>query len=841
MPDLWYVVSADYDGEQKKIFLKLYNPETKEIRRWYDTTGHKPYLLTDLDLNTARKIPEVIAAETIQKYDALYDQMKTFTKVYAEDPLKVGGDNSDALRNTIPNQFGAQTWENDIKYYLCYIYDNLVKVGMPYTFDNNGNLLPFIDSEAEERVKDILKVFAGDGKERLASIEEWAKFFEYPAPFSKRTSLDIEVFNVKKRIANPDVADQPVLSAAFWDNEGRKILLALEQPDKEMDLSEIEVGTEILFFNDEAEMLEYTFKILREYPFVFTFNGDEFDLAYLRQRALNLGVKKENIPIVRQKKEMHLTTGIHIDLYKFFFIKAIQVYAFQQKYKNDDLDTIGKALINLPKLKLSPEREREMVEKGTIILTYNELLRYNLRDAEITLKLTTFKNNLVMNLLWALTRVSRMPMESTSRHSVGQWIKSIMFFEHRKRGYIIPNPDDIKKIKGTTVTKAVIKGKKYKGAIVVNPKTGIHFLVVVMDFQSLYPSILKVYNLGYQTVNCLHPECKGNVPKGAPHWVCTKHWAMESVFIGSFKDLRVKHYKQKPKDKSLTEEKKAWYNVAEQTIKVICNASYGVFGADSFPLYCPPVAEQITAIARDAIIRTIEKAQSLGIEVIYGDTDSVFMKRPTEEQLNILIEWAAKELSMDLSAEKRYRYCALSGRKKNYLGVDEDGNVDVKGLTGKKKHTPPIIKNAFEETKVILSKIRTEQEFVAAKEELKKIVRHTYYTLKRREWKSLEDLAYSMNLNKEISDYKKSTPQHVGAAKMLQERGIDVAGGDEIKFIKTTGGKKGHAKPIQLVKDHEVDVEKYCEFLQNTFEQILDAMDLDFNEILGLTKMDKWF
>ena len=71
---------------------------------------------------------------------------------------------------------------------------------------------------------------------------------------------------------------------------------------------------------------------------------------------------------------------------------------------------------------------------------------------------------------------------------------------------------------------------------------------------------------------------------------------------------------------------------------------------------------------------------------------------------------------MDLEIDKTYRYCVLSNRKKNYLGVTKSGKVDVKGLTGKKSHTPPFIKKLFYELIEILSKVQTVEDFKKAKQ-----------------------------------------------------------------------------------------------------------------------------
>ena len=61
---------------------------------------------------------------------------------------------------------------------------------------------------------------------------------------------------------------------------------------------------------------------------------------------------------------------------------------------------------------------------------------------------------------------------------------------------------------------------------------------------------------------------------------------------------------------------------------------------------------------------------------------------------------------MGIDVDKIYRYAVFSSRKKNYLGVLEDGTVDVKGLTGKKKHIPIFIKDAFNQMKERLAKVK---------------------------------------------------------------------------------------------------------------------------------------
>ena len=89
----------------------------------------------------------------------------------------------------------------------------------------------------------------------------------------------------------------------------------------------------------------------------------------------------------------------------------------------------------------------------------------------------------------------------------------------------------------------------------------------------------------------------------------------------------------------------------------------------------------------------------------------LFVKNPTSKQIQEIINKAKIEHNVELEIEKEYRYVVLSGRKKNYLGVTKNGKVDVKGLTGKKSHTPPFIKALFYELIDVLAEVKTIDEF----------------------------------------------------------------------------------------------------------------------------------
>jgi len=842
-----YFVSASYDGRQEKAVIKLYEPRSGQIYFWYDNTGHKPYCLTNLSQYELEKIERLVNHEGFdhfeiqQKFDPLEDKNINVTKIVAKDPLAIGGRPQGTIRDIIPEDFPqvaefavakeeVRIWESRIKYYQSYIYDRQLLPGMIYEV-KDGNLVPKVLEEATENLDKIRNIFRDCSNEEREYVEMWAKLLEYPAPKFRRAAIDIEVYApISTRIPDPREAACPVIAVSIYSSDGQKRVLILKREGVREGNTHLASDIILEYCETESELLRKTFEVLWEYPFILTFNGDDFDLRYLSHRAMNLGFSRSDIPIEIGKRVCLLKYGIHIDLYKFFFNRSVQIYAFNNRYRDVTLDDVGNALIGVEKIRLA---------KAFGDLSYTELAQYCLRDSEIAYKLSSFEDDSAMKLILVLARISSMPMEDVSRQGVSRWIRNFMHREHRKKNMLIPNAEDILTKKGKTATTAIIKGKKYKGAIVVEPTPGVHFNVSVMDFPSLYPSIIKVWNLGYQSILCNHNGCKCDrkIP-GTPHWVCMERRALESLLIGSLRDLRVRWYKQRSKDKTLPAELRSWYNITQGALKVILNASYGVFGADSFDLYCPPVAEATAAIGRYSITQILTHAEGQGIRVLYGDTDSLFLKNPSKEQVEELVRYTEHELNMGIDVDKTYRYAVFSSRKKNYLGVLEDGTVDVKGLTGKKKHIPIFIKNAFNSMKDRLAKVKNPEDFEKAKKDIAEIIRQRYILLKRREWENIDELAFHVVLGDELERYTKTTPQHVKAARILKESGKELRAGDLITFVKVT--RDPHVKPVELASRNEVDVDKYIAYLHSTFDQVLDALGLSFDEIIGLTKLERF-
>lgn len=824
------LLGAGYDGQRRVAYLQFYDPKSSRMYFYYDKSGHKPYFYTKTppeELLGIRPRDDVIDIRVEKKADLLEDSRVLVSKIIVTDPLAVSGAGGrKGLRNLVDNAYEA-----DITYYLNYIYDMGLHPGTFYRVVN-GDITPVSFRSNGEMEASLEKALKESEPEFHEYIREWARVLSQPLVRVKRVAMDIEVYTeAVDRVPDPTKADQRVISVALVANDGRKKVFLLKRTDVEKGESKLPGDVDIGVYESESDMLLSVFNEMLEYPVIVTFNGDDFDLPYLYHRAVKLGIPREAVPISLGRNEAHARHGVHVDLYKTFTNKSIQGYAFGNRYSEHTLNAISEALLGEEKAEL----ETPINEMPLLSLAY-----YNFTDARLTLKLTEFSNDLLVKLLLTIMRIAKMPLADVSRLSVSNWIKSLMVFEHRRRGALVPRREDLES-KSFASSKAIIKGKKYRGGFVISPVPGVYFNVVTLDFASLYPSIIKVYNLSYETVRCSHEECRRDPRLRIPstnHWRCGKRKGVTSLLIGSLRDVRVDYFKALSKRPGATQEEREFYSVISQALKVILNASYGVMGYENFALYCLPVAEATAAYGRWAIEQTLRKARDMNLRVIYGDTDSLFVESPDSNQIKEITEWAKRGLGIDLEIDKHFRYVAFSKRKKNYVGVLDDGKVEVKGLTGKKSNTPEYIKDVFYEVLGILSRVKSKDDFETAKDLIRRKIREAYLGIKNREV-PVEKLAFKVMLSKPVNEYKDTTPQHVKAARLLQRSGKEVKPGDIITFVKTTGGLG--VKPIGMARPEDIDTEKYIEYLRTTFEQLLDALGYSFDEVMGVASIEDFF
>jgi len=430
-------------------------------------------------------------------------------------------------------------------------------------------------------------------------------------------------------------------------------------------------------------------------------------------------------------------------------------------------------------------------------------------------------------LAFMLSRVANIPVtQSFFNQQVSSWIRSILHNHLRRNNILIPTSRELRRDETE---------KTIQGALTFQPESGVYFNTVVVDFESLYPSIIDVYNLSYETVDCPHPECRDNLVPGLEHHICRRRRGLYSVLIGSIKDLRIHWFKQLAKDENVSAEERSLAEATSQLLKLILVSSYGVT-IRIHGLARPSLAESITAYGRYSLQTTWNMAEEAGLHPIYGDTDSLFLDNPTDMQVNQLIEAVKERLHLDLAVDERYSVCVLTRAMKAYFGIRRDGTADIKGVTAIKSNSPVFIQKLFTDCVKEMANVKGRSEYEKAKENIQMIVRNAIRDLKHGKT-PMQDLEYPVEIHEDPMEEMRETVLHqpYQCAIQLIESGKPVQKGDTVGFIKVKPfqykGRTFTVKPTEQVKNfEEVNVEDYIRNLTTALDQTFKPMDIKFTE-----------
>jgi len=358
----------------------------------------------------------------------------------------------------------------------------------------------------------------------------------------------------------------------------------------------------------------------------------------------------------------------------------------------------------------------------------------------------------------------------------------------------------------------------YVGAVVLKPKPGIHENIAVLDFKAMYPNIMCTHNVSPDTyISPSEPEPPSgvNVAPEVKHTFRVEppgfYKKVLSQLIAVRDEIRSKLKRLDPKS---TEYRVL--DARQKAVKVITNASYGYTGWIGARWYIKPVAEATTAWGRNAILNTIELAEKIGLEVVYGDTDSIFIRHDPKKIEKISRE-IGERLQLEIKPDKIYVRVLFTEAKKRYCGLLPDGQLDIVGLEVVRGDWAAVAKKVQEKVLDVILKGQSPKraaEFV-----------RQYISDLRDKKVPYRDFVIWKTLTRPVEEYAVKAA-HVEAAKILMEKGWDMSFGDKIGYVIVSGPGRLYekAKPYVLASYDELDIEYYVS------NQILPAA----SRILGM-------
>ncbi|QKQ99739.1 DNA polymerase II [Metallosphaera tengchongensis] len=629
-----------------------------------------------------------------------------------------------------------------------------IRFYMRYSIDTGISPFRWIRAEVEPLDAGNLRV------KQLYELKKIENIYQDNPPKLKFVAFDIEVLN---KYGSPNPRRDQIIVIGVWTDDGPKQF----------------VNTE----GDDLKIIREFSKFMVEYDpdVILGYNSNGFDWPYLLERAsarnykLDVGRKANSVPNQGTYGHYSVIGRLNVDLYGF----AQSV----EEVKVKSLDNIADYLGVLPKNKRVNLEWYQIAEFWSNPEKRDLVLKYNLDDVKTTYLL----KDVFFPFGEQLTEISGLPLDQLSMASVGYRVEWLLMRESKKYNELIPN----------RVNKEY---ESYKGGLVIEPKPGIHENVAVLDFSSMYPSIMIKYNIGPDTL------VKGD---------CSDCWVAPEVGFkfrkdvdGFYKTILKTLLEERAKVKEQLKMAKDEYErrrleERQKALKVMANAMYGYMGWLNARWYSKEGAEAVTSWGRQTITEAANIASRLGFDVIYGDTDSIFV-RGDRSLLNTLVERITKELGLEIKIDKKYKKVFFTENKKRYAGLTEDGKIDIVGFEAIRGDWCELAKDT---QRLVIEKI-----LLFNLDEAIRAVKEVIMKVKRREFR-IEDFVIWKSLDKSLEEYEVDAP-HVSAAKKALSAGFTIFKGGKIGYVIVKGQGKisDRAEPYFNIKDkNRLDIDYYVD------------------------------
>lgn len=596
-------------------------------------------------------------------------------------------------------------------------------------------------------------------------------------------------------------------------------------------------------FADEASLLAAFVRRVRALdPDIVTgWNVVDFDLAVLGRIGRRWGValalgRDKSVMRLRESRaawssrEAIITGRVVLDgiqLVRGAFVKL-------ERY---GLDAVARAILGegKGKTKIAGEDDDGVVnvDRARAILDAfkhrrQEFVDYNRTDAQLVKDILERLN--LIDLAVERSKLTGLPLDRIAG-SIAAF--DFLYLEAlHQRGIVAPSVRDAPHIAGSTGQEVNLGGH------VLEPKPGLYENVLVYDFKSLYPSIIRTFQI--DPLGFVDGHGDPDQPS-EPDAMVAPNGARFRRRTGILTEILDVLFPRREAAKA------AGDPVASQAIKILMNSFYGVLGTTACRFYRPQLAGAITAFGRELLLWSKAWFEDQGHTVLYGDTDSLFVRLSSETEVSEteaesdpltdgeivrlqiaadLDRWIAERWSatstLELELETCYRRLLLpamrsgaGGARKRYAGLvgdDEEAKVVFTGLEAVRSDWTDLAKSVQRGLYTRLFHDRPVESYLSE------------VVTRLRDGELDEQLVYRKRLRKPVEEYTSTTPPHVAAARQAGTRPRG-----EIRYVMTTGGAEPAASRVCPI-DHEHYVAKQ---IRPVAEPVLAVLGLEFDRVVG--------
>ena len=589
-------------------------------------------------------------------------------------------------------------------------------------------------------------------KGKLKSLKPLSEEVTYP----NMRILSIDVV-LASPIGDPDPQTDPVLAISIYCNG--------------------KINQYVIKDRDDRDLIKKIIEDINKYDphIIVSFEGNSYLWPYLVERCKVINIK---LSVGAFDEEPHqslyghfsIPGRINIDLKGYVDNNPI----FQRKTLEELAAYIG---IQLPKKAYDKLIYFDAWNKErTNLLEYNRWRAVAIYKAFSELKEEIF----------SLSSITGMPADYVITASTGYQVENYIMRNAVKRGYLIIKPPQ--RWKGS-----------YIGGLVFSPKEGLHKDVCVIDFKSMYPSIIMKYNISPDTIT--------REPRDKVTFFDEVGVGVDGERVGLFTQIIKRLVDERDKVRLLMKklpETSSEYRILDahqRVLKIMANAMYGYMGWIGARYYSWEGAQLVTFLGRNTISKSKKKAEELGLKVLYGDTDSIFVNYDPEK-VNRLLSWVNEELGLEAKIDRIYKVLLFTEAKKRYAGLTDTGKIDVVGLEYVRRDWCEYAKETqFNLIKLVLTG--------ASKDKILDYFRERILKLDKGEV-PIDQLIIWEQITKKLDEYKAMSP-HLAVAEELSLKGWKIRKGMFIGYVilKGSGPLYKRAAHYTMAKKEDIDWDYY--------------------------------
>jgi DNA polymerase I len=871
---IFQILDANYTYDsQKRPLIQLFGSTEEGRSITCKVAGFKPYFYAGVKEGALEEVIQALIemaleVETVNRFEPIGYQAgpKRMLKITTKDPKEVRN-----LRDRVRELPGVKAvYETDILFRNRFLIDRGLG-GMGWA---KADLPEWVSSQ-ESPLIDV---------DSLSPLQHEAN-----APL-RYMAFDIECLPDHGEMPKAEISPVILISMAFEpEYKGQKDLVLI---GKNVDCPR----SDVQICQDEYDLISSFASIFRDYDpdIIAGYNSNEFDFPYLLERAKLLSV---DLRTGRDGSSCYLrkiVNSTNISITGRVVVDLLPIIRSSYSLKQYTLRNAAAELLKMEKYDVDPkEIETLWAEEGEGLRRF---VGYSRRDAVLAMRLLL--NLRLMDKYIALSRASGALLQDIVNGGQSGMVENLLLRRFRERNRVVsPKPDiDVaneryfEKPQNYSLDKFNIANAKVsneiqvtndesddlKGGAVLVPEKGLLNDIVILDYKSLYPTIMMAHNLCYSTVvtdQRLAPACDKTIiaPSGG-NFVSLE--ISPGIVPQVLRELLDQRTETKKLMKKAGEDERRFLDAKQYAMKILLNSFYGYSGYARARLYSLALANAVTSFGRENILKTKKIIDDIGsvymvdgavvfkgdlvfgksaarrfdLSVVYGDTDSVFVRlKPSEGEVTLQeAELIGKKIAetvtsslpepMELVFEAFARRAIFLAKKRYALWVFEPSGegwkdrIKVRGMETVRRDWCELTSKTL---KRCLDLMLKEGKVDDAVSHVRSVIDRLQHLDLTEDPGILDDLTLTRRYTKSTKSYKNKQP-HIQLIERIKMRGGQVPDlGDRIPFVIISGKRlfveRAEDPNFVLEKNLSLDIDYYVE------KQILPPV-LRIFESFGISK-----